>query len=92
MPAAGLMRLTTFTLKPVNADVVGVHAADGLHVGNLKHIGTLWKFKAIGYDDAGGVEPGGGPLTDRHNTVFTAPDADAVNQVFSAAFNTVLDP
>jgi hypothetical protein len=67
------------TLKPVNADVVGVYSAQGLHVGNLKRIGAIWKFKAIGYDAAGGVEPGGGPLTDRHNTVFAAPDATEVS-------------
>ena len=79
--------MTTLTLRPVNADVVGVYAAQGLHVGNLKRIGAIWKFKAVGYDDAGGVEPGGGPLTDRHNTVFVTPTADVVN----TAFNTACD-
>jgi len=49
--------------------------ADGSHVGNLKRIGAVWKFKAIGYDAAGKVIPGGGPLTDRHNSAFAAPDA-----------------
>ena len=56
----------------------------GEHVGNLKWIGGkwikgkgmrgVWKFKAIGHDAEGRVIPGGGPLTDRHDTVFTAPD------------------
>ena len=67
------------TLAPVNADVVAVHAAGGAHVGNLKRVGAVWKFKAIGYDEQGAVEPGGGPLTDLHNTVFAAPDVDQVN-------------
>ena len=71
--------MTPLGLRPVNADVFAVHAADGLHVGNLKRIGTVWKFKAIGYDEGGSVEPGAGPLTDRHNTVFDAPDAQAVS-------------
>jgi len=71
--------MAPLSLRVVNADVFAVHAADGQHVGNLKRIGTVWKFKAIGYDDAGGVEPGGGPLTDRHNTVFAAPDAAEVS-------------
>ena len=71
--------LTPLSLRVVNADVFAVHAADGLHVGNLKRIGAVWKFKAIGYDTAGAVEPGGGPLTDRHNMVFNAPDAQEVS-------------
>lgn len=62
------------TLTAINANVYSVHLPDGLHVGNLKRIGAIWKFKAIGYDDAGNVVPGGGPLTDRHNTEFARPD------------------
>jgi hypothetical protein len=71
--------MTALTLTPVNPDVYSVHGPDGLHVGNLKRIGAAWKFKAIGYDAAGHVIPGGGPLTDKHNTACTAPDALAVN-------------
>lgn len=67
------------TLFPLNANVYTVHTANGAHVGNLKHIGAVWKFKAIGYDEAGDVLPGGGPLTDHHNTVLQAPDAAALN-------------
>lgn len=67
------------TLAPVHANVFSVHLHDGSHVGNLKRVGTVWKFKAIGYDAAGAVVPGGGPLTERHNTTFTAPDADQVS-------------
>lgn len=72
-PVAGPLQLL-----PVNADVLAVHAADGAHLGSLKKIGAVWKFKAVGYDAAGGLEPGGGPLTDRHNTVFAEPDAAEV--------------
>lgn len=63
------------SLHPVNAGVFAVHDAAGLHVGNLKRIGAVWKFKAVGYTAAGEPEPGGGPLTGRHNTVFEQPDA-----------------
>lgn len=63
------------SLHPVNAGVFAVYAAAGLHVGNLKRIGAVWKFKAVGYTAAGEPEPGGGPLTGRHNTVFEQPDA-----------------
>ena len=73
------------TLTAVNANVHSVHAPDGLHVGNLKRIGDVWKFKAVGYDAAGAVEPGGGPFTDRHNTAFAAPDALAVSKGLGAA-------
>lgn len=72
-PVAGPLQLL-----PVNADVLAVHMADGAHVGSLKKIGAVWKFKAVGYDAAGAVEPGGGPLTDRHNMVFAEPDAAEV--------------
>ena len=66
-------------LRPVNAQVFSVHAASGEHIGNLKLIGGVWKFKAIGYDVSGQVIPGGGPLTDQHNTAFaTLEDFDLV--------------
>ena len=66
-------------LLPVNADVLAVYTADGAHVGSLKKIGAVWKFKAMGYDEAGGMEPGGGPLTDQHNMQFQTPDAAEVS-------------
>ncbi len=66
-------------LLPVNADVLAVHTADGAHVGSLKKIGAVWKFKAMGYDATGAMEPGGGPLTDQHNMQFSTPDATEVS-------------
>ena len=73
-PLPGLL-----TLTPVNANVYSVHLADGAHVGNLKRIGAVWKFKAVGYDETGAIEPGGGPLTNQHNKVFAQPDAAGVS-------------
>ena len=67
------------TVQPVNANVHSVHLADGTHAGNLKRVGMVWKFKAVGYDTAGAVEPGGGPLTNQHNMVFSQPDAADVS-------------
>jgi hypothetical protein len=67
------------TLRLVNSNVHSVHQSDGAHVGNLKRIGTLWKFKAVGYDADGSVRPGGGPFTDRHNTKLPAPDVLALS-------------
>ena len=63
----------------VNAAVVSVHTADGAHVGSLKLVGGVWKFKAMGYDSAGRMEPGHGPLTEQHNMAFAAPDAAEVS-------------
>ena len=63
------MKLTKF-----NDLVYRVLTDQGEHVGNLKLINAVWKFKAIGYDQNGDVIPGGGPLTDRHNTTFEALD------------------
>jgi hypothetical protein len=67
------------TVLPVNANVYSVHLADGSHAGNLKRVGAVWKFKAVGYDTAGAVEPGGGSLTHEHNMVFAQPDAAEVS-------------
>ena len=77
MPATPLSG--TLTVLPVNANVYSVHLADGTHAGNLKRVGAVWKFKAVGYDTAGAMEPGGGPLTDKHNMVFAQPDAPEVS-------------
>lgn len=73
-PLAGPLQLL-----PVNAGVVSVHTADGAHVGSLKQVGGVWKFKAMGYDAAGRMEPGHGPLTDQHNMAFAAIDAAEVS-------------
>ena len=67
-----------WTVEPVNAGVARLLGSRGLHVGNFKRINGVWKFKAIGYDVHGSVMPGGGPLTDRHNTVLTHLDPAAL--------------
>ncbi len=71
--------MSPLTLTRVNCNVYSVHLPDGAHVGNLKRIGDAWKFKAVGYDDTGAVLPGGGPLTDWHNTQLGAPDEVELN-------------
>ena len=71
----------SFTLQPTSPCICRVLASAGLHVGNLKLIGGVWKFKAIGYDAAGQVIPGGGLLTDKHNTVFVALNETDINRV-----------
>ena len=76
------------TLRQVNPNVHSVHAADNSHVGNLKRIGAVWKFKAVGYDAFGMVEPGGGPLTDKHNLEFAQPDAAQVSAALLAPTST----
>ncbi len=67
------------TLSRINDGVYCVLAGQDEHVGNLKFINRVWKFKAIGYEKNGDVIPGGGPLTDRHNTTFDALDVDLLN-------------
>lgn len=66
-------------LQAVNDGVCAVLDADGRLVGNLKRIGAVWKFKAVGHTTAGELVPGGGPLTARHNAVFDLLDAAEVN-------------
>ena len=72
-----------FQLEPQSLGICSVLSSAGLHVGNLKLIGGAWKFKAIGYDASGQVIPGGGPLTDRHNTSFAALNEAEINRVLS---------
>lgn len=74
---------------PVNTNVYSVHLADGTHAGNLKRVGAVWKFKAVGYDTAGAVEPGGGSLTHQHNMVFAEPDAAEVSARLLASRTSV---
>jgi hypothetical protein len=66
-------------LSPVNEGVFAVLDATGQPVGNLKRIGAVWKFKAVGSTVSGDTVPGGGPLTARHNAVFERPDAAEVS-------------
>ena len=84
-PLAGPLRLL-----PVNAGVVTVHTADGAHVGSLKQVGGAWKFKAMGYDAAGRMEPGHGPLTEQHNMQFATSDATEVSARLLAALGSTL--
>ena len=74
---------STLKLQPVSPAVCRVLTNAGLHVGNLKLIGGSWKFKAIGYDVAGQVVPGGGPFTEKHNVMFAALDEEKINLVLN---------
>ncbi len=71
--------VNSLCLVRLNEQVWRVVTGQGEHVGNLKRIGVIWKFKAIGYDEQGDVIPGGGPLTQRHNLTFTNVDEAEVN-------------
>ena len=62
--------MNKLTLRRLNDSVYRVLVDQDEHVGNLKFINGIWKFKAIGYEQNGDVIPGGGPLTDRHNATF----------------------
>ena len=62
--------MNKLTLSRSNDHVYLVLSDQGEHVGNLKLINGVWKFKAIGYEQNGDVIPGGGPLTDQHNATF----------------------
>lgn len=72
------------TLVRINQRLHRVLTLRGAHVGNLQHSSGQWKFKAVGYDSEGAILPGWGPLTDRHNTLFAAPEEALLNTTFSA--------
>ena len=67
------------TLSALNDNVCRVQTSSGEHVGHLKLIAGAWKFKAIGYDEQGGIVPGGGPLTHQHNMIFSVLDEAEVS-------------
>lgn len=73
-----------FTLRPLNEGVQVVYDLEGQPIGTIKRIGGRWKFKALGVDPAGDLVPGGGPLSERHNTVVEDPSEAGV----SAALGT----
>lgn len=73
-----------FYLQLDSPDVCRIQTEAGLHVGNFKRIGNVWKFKAIGYDDTGQVIPGGGPLTDKHNTALSQLDEIEIDRVLGS--------
>ena len=64
----------TLTLQKTNDAVYRVMDGVHGHVGNLKWIAGQWKFKAVGYGTGGELIPGGGPLTRRHNSIFSVAD------------------
>lgn len=74
-----LKGLGPLSLHPMKEGVFAVLDAAGRPVGNLKRIGAVWKFKAVGTTASGELEPGGGPLTDRHNAVFEHLDVGEVS-------------
>ena len=76
--------MNPLTLHRVNDQVVRVLDSQGECVGNLKLIGSAWKFKALGHDADGQVIPGGGPLTGRHNMVFAVLDEAVVSAALLA--------
>ena len=80
--------MTTWSVSGIDAGACRVLDAMGHHVGNLKWIRGVWKFKAIGHDASGGVIPGGGTLTDRHNTVFDSLDLVQINRVLGNAVDS----
>lgn len=76
--------MNLLTLHRTNDQLVRVLDCQGVCVGNLKQIGPVWKFKALGQDADGHIVPGGGPLTGRHNMVFAELDEGAVSAALLA--------
>lgn len=74
--------MSTQLLKPLSDGVCALHDPSGLHVGNFKWIQGQWKFKAIGYGPGCQVLPGGGPMTEQHNTCFAQLDEAIVRARF----------
>ena len=76
--------MNPLTLQKTNDQLVRVLDSRGECVGNLKLIGQVWKFKALGHDADGQLIPGGGPLTGRHNMAFFVLDEAAISAALLA--------
>lgn len=74
--------MTDSLLIKINDGIYALYDLAGLHVGNFKWINGQWKFKAIGYGPSSELLPGGGPLTDRHNTCFAQLDEAQIRAQF----------
>lgn len=79
--------MTRWSVDRINDRAFRLLDANGLHVGNLKCIGGVWTFKAIGYEASGAVIPGGGAFTDRHNTVFSTLDVAHISSTLGGALD-----
>jgi len=62
-------------LRPINDGAQYITTANGVVMGQIKRINGTWKFKALWRDEVGDWVPGGGPLTDRHNTTLDSTKA-----------------
>ncbi len=82
--------MTSWSVLSIEGEACRVLDATGQHVGNLKWIRGMWKFKAIGYEASGAVIPGGGPLTGRHNTVFASLDPEQLSKALGGLDNEPL--
>jgi hypothetical protein len=69
-------------IEKVNEGVYALHDPVGQHVGYFKWIQGQWKFKAVGYGPSGQLIPGGGPLTDQHNTRLAQLDEALIRATF----------
>lgn len=76
--------MSQLSISRLNDLVYRVLTEQGAHVGNLKLIQSVWKFKAIGADAQGEVIPGGGPLTHCHNMTFFRLDEAEINARLNA--------
>jgi hypothetical protein len=65
---------------PLSEGVCELRDARGQLLGRLKRIGAVWKFTAIGVTPDGELEPGGGPLTARHNMAFEQLDVAVISE------------
>jgi hypothetical protein len=77
--------MSPWALSRTDDSVYRLLDAQARHVGNIKRIGGQWKLKAIGYDELGRVIPGGGPLTERHNTLFASLDSAEIDRQLAGA-------
>ncbi len=69
-------------LTRIHEGVFALNDGSGQHVGYFKWIQGQWKFKAVGYGPSGQVIPGGGPLTERHNTTMAQLDEAQIQAIF----------
>lgn len=70
-------------------DFAAVFDGGGCHVGFLKAMRRLWRFRAVGYDAGGQPLTGGGPFASRHEFAVEDIHPDRLERCLNIALETI---
>lgn len=82
---AGVVQPEGLELLFLRNDLHAVFDSRGQHVGVVKNLCGHWTFQAVGYDDDGRPEAGGGPCSRCHGSRIGSPLPELVSRLISTA-------